>query len=185
MPAGKKIASATLAVTADDAVVARLNGTTLGTIAATAAIERAGIEPGHVDHVVFGNVIHTDTRDPYMARVVGIERQSLGDAIRRYNAEGLAGLYDRPKPGRPRKLTPVQEDELGAAIAAGPDPDVDGISAYTLEDLAGLAVSRFDVGYHPASMSRVVRRLGFSKQKARPHHPDKDEAAQAAFRGAR
>lgn len=47
--------------------------TQLGTIAAKAAIERAQIEPEHVDHVVFGNVIHTDTRDPYMARVVGIE----------------------------------------------------------------------------------------------------------------
>ncbi|HEX8204770.1 MAG TPA: beta-ketothiolase BktB [Solirubrobacteraceae bacterium] len=47
--------------------------TQLGTIAAKAAMERAQIEPEHVDHVVFGNVIHTDTRDPYMARVVGIE----------------------------------------------------------------------------------------------------------------
>ena len=47
--------------------------TKLGTIAAKAAIERARIEPESVDHVVFGNVIHTDTRDPYMARVVGIE----------------------------------------------------------------------------------------------------------------
>ena len=47
--------------------------TRLGTIAATAAMQRAGIEPESVDHVVFGNVIHTDTRDPYMARVVGME----------------------------------------------------------------------------------------------------------------
>jgi len=47
--------------------------TQLGVIAAKSAIERAAIEPAHVDHVVFGNVIHTDTRDPYMARVVGIE----------------------------------------------------------------------------------------------------------------
>jgi acetyl-CoA C-acetyltransferase len=47
--------------------------TELGTIAAKAAIERSGIEPGAVDHVVFGNVIHTDTRDPYMARVVGMQ----------------------------------------------------------------------------------------------------------------
>ena len=47
--------------------------TRLGTIAATAAMERAQIDPSEVDHVVFGNVIHTDTRDPYMARVVGIE----------------------------------------------------------------------------------------------------------------
>ena len=47
--------------------------TTLGSIASTAAIERAGIEPDAVDHVVFGNVIHTSPQDPYMARVVGIE----------------------------------------------------------------------------------------------------------------
>lgn len=115
------------------------------------------------------------------ARVVGIERQSLGDAIRRYNAEGLAGLYDRPKPGRPRKLTPVQEDALCAAIAVGPDPDVDGISAYTLEDLAELAESRFGVGYHPASMSRVVRRLGFSKQKGAAAPPGQGRGGASRF----
>src|SRR3712207_3104119 len=34
------------------------------------------------------------------ARLVGMERQALRDAVVRYNAEGLAGLYDRPKPGR-------------------------------------------------------------------------------------
>jgi acetyl-CoA C-acetyltransferase len=47
--------------------------TQLGVTAAKAAMERAQIEPENVDHVVFGNVIHTDTRDPYMARVVGME----------------------------------------------------------------------------------------------------------------
>ena len=35
------------------------------------------------------------------ARLAGMERQALRDAVVRYNAEGLAGLYDRPKPGRP------------------------------------------------------------------------------------
>ena len=118
------------------------------------------------------------------ARVVGIERQSLGDAVKRYNAEGLAGLYDRPKPGRSRKLAASQEADLGEIIIEDPDPEVDGISAYTLEDLTEIVESRFGVAYHPSSMSRVVRRLGFSHQKARPHHPEKDEAAQAAFRGA-
>jgi acetyl-CoA C-acetyltransferase len=47
--------------------------TRLGTIAAKEAMSRAQISPDAVDHVVFGNVIHTDTNDPYMARVVGIE----------------------------------------------------------------------------------------------------------------
>jgi len=45
----------------------------LGATAATAALERAGIEPDQVDGVVFGNVIHTEPADMYMARVVGMK----------------------------------------------------------------------------------------------------------------
>ena len=37
------------------------------------AVERAGIEPGDVGHVVFGNVLHTDTRDMYLSRVAAVE----------------------------------------------------------------------------------------------------------------
>ena len=39
------------------------------------------------------------------ARLVGLERQALRDAVVRFNAEGLTGLRDRPKPGRPPALT--------------------------------------------------------------------------------
>jgi acetyl-CoA C-acetyltransferase len=45
----------------------------LGAKAARAAIDRAGLEPGQVEQVVFGNVIHTAAEDMYMARVVGIK----------------------------------------------------------------------------------------------------------------
>jgi transposase len=117
------------------------------------------------------------------ARAAGMERQAVGDAIKRYNAEGLEGLFDRAKPGRPRKLDAVQERELSELLIAGPDPDKDGISAYTLDDLAEIAWSRWKVKYHPWSMSVAIKRLGFSRQKARPHHPEKDEAAQEAFKG--
>ena len=47
----------------------------LGSIAARAAIERAGIEPSLVEHVVFGNVIHTEQADAYLARVVGMKAE--------------------------------------------------------------------------------------------------------------
>src|SRR3712207_8115994 len=33
------------------------------------------------------------------ARLAGMERQALRDAVVRYNAEGLAGLRNRPHPG--------------------------------------------------------------------------------------
>jgi transposase len=118
------------------------------------------------------------------ATAVGMDRQALGDALKRYNEEGASGLVDRAKPGRRRKLDATQEAELAQIVIDGPDPETDGISAYTLEDLARIADERWQVSYHPWSMGRVLKRLGFSRQKARPHHPLKDAAAQAAFKGA-
>lgn len=44
----------------------------LGVTCVSEALKRAGIEGKDVDQVVFGNVIHTETRDMYMARVVGV-----------------------------------------------------------------------------------------------------------------
>ena len=51
------------------------------------------------------------------------------------------------------------------------------------QDEAGTALHEASWGkrFHPASMSRVVRRLGFSRQKARHVHPQSDALAQAAF----
>jgi acetyl-CoA C-acetyltransferase len=37
------------------------------------AVSRAEIEPGEVGHVVFGNIIHTDSHDHYLARVAGVK----------------------------------------------------------------------------------------------------------------
>jgi acetyl-CoA C-acetyltransferase len=36
------------------------------------SVRRAGIEPGDIGHCVFGNVIHTEARDMYMARVAAV-----------------------------------------------------------------------------------------------------------------
>ena len=36
------------------------------------AVRRSGVDPVDVGHVVFGNVIHTETRDMYLSRVAGI-----------------------------------------------------------------------------------------------------------------
>ncbi len=37
------------------------------------AVKRAGVESGEVGHIVFGNIIHTDAHDPYLARVAGVK----------------------------------------------------------------------------------------------------------------
>jgi transposase len=116
------------------------------------------------------------------AQAAGMDRQTLRDWVIRYNAHGLDGLCDRWGDGRPARLEPDEQAELARIIIAGPDPEKDGISAYTLEDLARICGQHFGKTLHASSMSRVVRRLGFSRQKARPSHPKKDPAAAAAFK---
>jgi acetyl-CoA C-acetyltransferase len=46
--------------------------TELGAAVVREAIKRSGIQPGDVEHVVFGGVIHTDVHDMYLARVAAV-----------------------------------------------------------------------------------------------------------------
>src|ERR1700709_2950582 len=114
------------------------------------------------------------------ARLAGMERQALRDAVTRYNAEGLSGLHNRPRPPRAGKLDAEQLSKLSEWILGGPDPEVDGLSSWTLPELCRVIEERFAKRLHPASLSRVVRRMGFSRQKARQRHPSSDRVAQEA-----
>jgi acetyl-CoA C-acetyltransferase len=62
----------------------------LGAAAASAAIERAGVEPEQIDHVVFGNVIHTEPGDMYMGRVVGM-KAGVPKEVPAYTVNRLCG----------------------------------------------------------------------------------------------
>ena len=116
------------------------------------------------------------------ARLAGMERQALHDAVVRYNAEGLAGLHDRPKGRRRPVLDQDDEAALVQIVLAGPDLAHHGRTEWTLPSLAEEIAQRWGKRLHPASLSRVLRRLGLSKQKTRPRHPQADAEAQEAFK---
>ncbi len=68
-------------------------------------------------------------------RLAGMERQALRDALVRYNAEGLAGLHDRPRPGSEPWLDETQRAALRQLALDGPDVEASGLSAWSLADL--------------------------------------------------
>jgi transposase len=115
------------------------------------------------------------------ATAAGMERQALRDAVVRYNAEGPEGVRDRPLPGRPPALSEAELALLFDRIFPGPNPQTDGVSSWTLPDLCRWLEARFDKRLTPQSLSRILRREGFSRQKVRPTHPKADEAAQRRF----
>jgi acetyl-CoA C-acetyltransferase len=70
--------------------------TDLGVIAVREAIRRAGIDAADVDQTVFGNVIHTEARDMYFARVVavnsGLKVESPALTVNRLCGSGLQAI---------------------------------------------------------------------------------------------
>jgi acetyl-CoA C-acetyltransferase len=70
--------------------LASVSPSDLGATAAAAAMQRAGIEPDQIDHVVFGNVIHTEPGDAYMARVVGM-KAGVPKEVPAYTVNRLCG----------------------------------------------------------------------------------------------
>lgn len=116
------------------------------------------------------------------ARSAGMDRQTLRDWVIRYNEHGLDGLADQPREGRPPKLGLEEKTALVTIVLAGPDPETSGMSAFTRDDLVAICAEKFGKRLHATSMGRILRELGLSRQKARPSHPQKDLAAQAAFK---
>ena len=115
------------------------------------------------------------------ARLAGMERQALRDAVMRYNAEGLAGLHDRPRSGRPARLDGERKSTLKQLVLDGPDVEATGLSAWTLSELCREVEQRWGVSYHPSHLGKLMHQLDMSWQKARPSHPKADAAAREAF----
>ena len=118
------------------------------------------------------------------ARLAGMTGQTLRDWVHRYNAEGVHGLRDRRRPGRPCALDEGQQAALKALILRGPKLDRDGCVAWRMRDLCGLVERRFGKRYSETGMLRLVRGLDLSWQKARPVHPGADPKAQERFKKA-
>mgnify|MGYP006274687809 CR=1 FL=1 len=116
------------------------------------------------------------------AEAAGMDRQTLRDWIHRYNEAGVEGLRDKPRSGRPARLTEGEQAALRALILRGPDPERDGVSSWRIEDLCRLAKERFGVAYRESGMLRLVKSLGLSWQKTRPRHPEADPAKAKAFK---
>ena len=131
--------------------------------------------------LAIGNALDGMSRED-AAQSAGMDRQTLRDWVIRYNEHGLDGLADLPRGGRPPKLDAKEKAELVRIVLTGPDPEASGLSAFTREDLVGICKKRFNESLHVTSMGRILRELGLSRQKARPSHPEKDPAAQAAFK---
>src|SRR5688500_9268214 len=117
----------------------------------------------------------TDGPSCIVSRTLGTVMPQAGTV---HSIEGLAGLRDRPRPGRPCALDEGRQAALKALILRGPKLERDGCVAWRARDLRGLVERRFGVRYSEAAIRRLLHGLDLSWQKARPVHPEADPRAQ-------
>jgi len=85
-----------------------VSATDLGVAAAKGAIERSKIEPGRIDHVIFGNVLQTSGDAVYLARHIGL-KSGLPEEVPALTVNRLCGS------GLQAILLGMQEIQLGQA----------------------------------------------------------------------
>ena len=127
-------------------------------------------------------VIEDELSRAGIAGGAGVDAQTLCDWVKRYNEEGLEGLRDNPRSGRP----PMLDGEGTATVASwldfGPDPDAGEPSRWTVADIQERIMDSFGVCYTLEGARRLIRRLDFRHVSPRPVHPKADPEAQEEFR---
>jgi len=92
------------------------------------------------------------------ARLAGMDRQTLRDWVHRYDAGGIAGLCNRPVPGRRPKLSEGQMAALKAVVLTGPDPAAHKIARWRIVDLCQWVEERWGVSSSETGCSECCGR---------------------------
>ncbi len=138
--------------------------------------------------LALANALDGMSRDA-AARAAGMDRQTLRDWVHRHNAEGIAGLRDRPRPGRPCGLdqgrqAALRQAALEGLVPKGPELKRDGCVAWRARGSRGPVERRFGVRCSESGVRRLLHGLDLSRQKARPIHPEAGPRARERFKKA-
>lgn len=118
---------------------------------------------------------------PRIAELTGEPLRNLERWVKRYNEQGVDGLVDEPRPGRPPKLAREKEEAFRERVDAGPT-DTDQAAVLHGHDYCGILEREFEVVYTLDGVYKLLRRLGYSWLMPRPEHEKADPEAQEAFK---
>jgi len=118
---------------------------------------------------------------PQIMDLTGAKRRTVQNWIRWYNDAGIEGLKDRPRSGRPPKLSASQQRQLQKRLDAGTTesdrtPILNGPAIQRILD------QEFGVLYCLNGVYELLHRLGYSCLCPRPQHEQADMQAQEAFK---
>ena len=127
-------------------------------------------------HVAQGQTI------PQAAHAIGLHERKLYNWVHRFNAEGIEGLKDRPRSGRPAQLTEDQKQSFKERIEA-PPTEADGVVRFRGQEFQLILAEEYGATYRSLqSTLNFVKTLGLSWMTPRQIHPKSDDAKKVEFK---
>ncbi|MDO6461894.1 beta-ketothiolase BktB [Granulosicoccaceae sp. 1_MG-2023] len=170
--------------------LADLSPAQLGTVAAQAAIERAGVDAEEIDHAVFGHIITTSPEDVYLARHIALNC-GLPDSSAALNVNRLCGSSVQSL------ISAAQMIQAGAsriALAGGAESMSRGAylqnglrfgqrlgDACVTDMTSGILSDPFGSGHMGMTAENIAAKYGFSRDQLDAFALDSHKKAAAAM----
>jgi transposase len=116
------------------------------------------------------------------AGFLGDSPRTVAYWVNRFEAEGLSGLADADRPGRPRRLDEYQLQQIKAALHNNPSHFGLGANLWDGKLLSHFISQRFGVDLGVRQCQRLFRQFGFRLRKPRPLIALADPVKQQEFK---
>ena len=115
---------------------------------------------------------------PQVAAHFGESRTSVWGWVRRFNKDGLGGLTDGERSGRPQRLTEIRMRDINGALRKDPP----GGGLWDGKTLSGYIREKHKIRLGVRQCQRLFRKLGFRLRKPRPMLAQSDPELQKTFK---
>jgi len=110
--------------------------------------------------------VRLDKRSPEeVIKVFGLHRASIYKWLKKYDGSGLESLSSTKAKGPQRKLSDKQKQQLGKYLLKNPSQLKFEFALWTVAMIIQLIADRFGVSYSDVQVGRILKEIGFSKQK--------------------
>ena len=117
------------------------------------------------------------------ARLLGDAPRTVENWVHRFEEEGLGGLTEGQRSGRPPRLSEPQLAKVEKALRQDPQAaGVKGGGVWDGKTLSGYLEQEFGVALKARQCQRLFRQLGFRLRKPRPVIAQADQQAQATHK---
>ena len=110
-------------------------------------------------------MVHGGRSQAAVAVALGVHSVTVAKWMAKHRVEGDTGLAAKPTPGRPRFLTPEQDQQVRQWLAQKPTAHGFPTDLWTARRVAELIQRRFGISFHPNYLRAWLTQRGYSPQR--------------------